>query len=243
MNRIPRKLLCLLLAAALCAMLFGCGGETGEQYRLGEAAMDAGRYAEAAGYFGPISDYRSSQKHLGTIYDHAMELYLDGNYREAVEIFSALAPWDIRESEFFAGIAGAMACLEEQDAVGAQALLEVLDPDREESQAVLALIHQRCFEDTLLIRPEYIAKELLGTQPEVTNASTDRYMDILVYAMPSHLTTSVYEQYRQYCSQAFPDSFAQESDSYFTVQIQGETYYICNFHSLYGGLAIKIPRY
>lgn len=243
MNRIPRKLLCLLMVSVLCAMLFGCGSEAGEQYRLGEAAMDDGRYAEAAGYFGPISDYRSSQKHLDTIYDHAMELYLDSNYREAGEIFSALAPWDIRESGFFESIAGAMACLNERDAVGAQALLEGLDPNREESRAVLALIHQRCFEDTLLIRPEFIAKELLGTQPEVTNASTDRYLDILVYTMPGHLTTSVYEQYRQYCSQAFPDSFTQESDSYFTVQIQGETYYICNFHSLYGGLAIKIPRY
>lgn len=243
MNRVPRKLLCLLLAAALCAFLFGCGGEAGEQYRLGEAAMDAGRYAEAARYFCALSDYRSSQKHLDTIYDRAMDLYRDGSYREAEEIFSALAPWGIRESEFFAGISGAMARLDERDAVGAQALLEGLDPNREESQAVFTLIRQRCFEDTLLIRPEFIAKELLGSAPEVTNASTDRYLDILVYTMPRHLTASVYEQYRQYCSQAFPDSFAQESDSYFTVQIQGETYYICNFHSLYGGLAIKIPRY
>lgn len=246
MQNIPKKLICLILAIALAAGLAGCASkEVRDAYRMGEAAMNAGRYADAADYFGPLEGYKDSELYLDTIYFEAMNLLEAGTYPEAAGVFEVLARYDIQDAAFFARIAGAYDCLYALDAVGAYALLEGTDRTRPEAAAVYAALELFCFEDTMLIRPEYVAEELVSGKvtPEVTNAAEDPYLDIMVYAMTSHITDSVYTQYREYCMRAFPDSFQEESNNYFTIQIEGQTYYICNFHALYGGLVIKIPRY
>lgn len=244
MKNICYRLLCLLLAiAVLC--LGGCSSEGRDKYKLGEAAMSAGRYADAAAYFGSADGYRDSEKQLQTIYFEAVNLYEAGSFDQAAEIFEVLAQYEIEESTLYAGISGAHACMNRLDAVGAYAYLESMDAGNDEVAALYSRLNTICFPDIPLIRPEYVVAELLSGEitAEVSNVSESSYTDEIVYTMTSRYTDLAYEQYRAYCMQAFPDSFADESGNYFSIKINDRTCYICNFHSLYGGLVIKIPRY
>lgn len=246
MKNVLRKLTCLLLITVLSAGLFGCASkEVRENYRQGEHALREGRYADAVGYFGPLEGYRKSGQYLTDAYDRAMALYEGGQYRDAAEIFGALAVYEIQDAALYARVTGAYACLYALDAAGAYALLESTDQTHDAVAAAYAALELFCFEDTTLIRPEYVALELAEGRviPEISNISADRYLDEILYTMNQNATDSVYDQYREYCQAAFPESFTDESESYFTFRIDDATYYVCNHFALYGGLVIKLPRY
>lgn len=246
MTNVPRRLLCAALALCLFVSLSGCAsGEVRAAYRQGRDALDEGRLADAAACFGPLGDYRSSLRYLEDIYREAAELYAAGSYREAAEIFAALSPFGPEDAALYASLAEAQACLQALDIPGALAALAAADSSRTEVTELQARIAQLCFEDTVVIRPEYIAAELADGRiaPEISDISTDRHLQEIVYAMTKNAADSVYSQYRSYCMTAFPESFTEPSDSYFTFQIDGCTYYVCNYHALYGGILFKIPRY
>lgn len=241
-----KKLICLMLAAAMCAAMLSCAsGDEHARYRGGKEALQAGRYAEAAEYFGPLEDYRNSRQCLFDIYSEAMALYEAGSYGEAAEIFHALEPYCVQDAMLYARISDAWACLYDLDAQGAYAALDGMDSTQEQAAAVYAALEAWCFEDTVLIRPEFVAEELRSGRiaTEISDISQDAYLDELVYVLTQNAADSVYQQYRDYCLAAFPDGFAEGSDSYFTFRIRDNTYYVCNFQALYGGIVIKIPRY
>lgn len=246
MTKAPRRIVCLFLAVCLALGLAACASpEVRESYRLGSEAMKEGRYADAAACFGPLEGYRKSEQRLTEIYDRAMALYSEGSFREAAGLFEALAPYAVGDAALYAPLSAARACMGELDAAGAFAALETAEPSAPEVMALLDELEQMCFAGTVLIRPEYVAQELTGGRvvPEISSVSAERHMDEIVYAMSRSATDSVYRQYRDYCRSAFPDSFTDGSESYFTFQIDGTTYYVCNYYALYGGLLIKIPRY
>lgn len=246
MQKKTARFLAIALIALLLVSCWGCGsGEDRENYKLGEAALRAGRLADAAGYFGAANGYKDSEEQLLTIYFEAMNLYEAGSCAEAADVFTILSQYEIEESGVYARVCGAYACLDKLDAAGAYALLDGADPAHEEVVAVRALLELVCFADTVLIRPEYVAEELIrgSVVPEVSNVSDIPATDEILYAMTSRDTDSVYAQYREYCMNAFPDSFADESGNYFSFVIGERTYYVTNFYSLDGGMAITIPRY
>lgn len=240
-----RSLLCLFLTAVLLLSLAGCASESRSLYRQGEAAFRAGAYAEAAGYFGAADGYRNSSRYLQKIYTKALELYESGQYPEAAHVFTALAPWQIEDSATRAVIAGAYACLDQLDAAGARQFLEMADPAHPETTVLQEKLDSYCFPNTVLIRPEHIVNELRSGKiaPEISNTSQDPNQEEIVYTMTARYTDLAYEQYRAYCMEAFADSFRDESGSYFSFQLGDGTCYVCNFHSVYGGLTIRIPRY
>ena len=240
-----RIVLCFLLTAALLLCLMGCSPEGRSQYRQGEAAFNAGKYAEAAGFFAAAEGYKNSDQYLQEIYQKALTLYEDGQFRVAADIFTALAACQVEDANSMAAVAGGYACIEAMDATGARQLLEMADPEHPETIALREALDTFCFPGTVLIRPERIVSEILRGKiaPEVSNVSQDPNQDEFVYTMTARYTDLAYEQYREYCMEAFADSFKDESGSYFSFQLGDGTCYVCNFHSVYGGLAIRIPRY
>lgn len=241
-----KKLLCLLLAAAMLISLSACAApEVRALYRQGNAAMKEGQYAEAAACFASLENYRDSARLLEEIMVQAQALYDSGEYARAGEIFAALADAGIEDAALYAQLAQAQDCLEALDAAGALAALEGADGSREEVLDLQARIGQMCFADTVLVRPEYVASELADGRivPEIDDLTKDPHLDEIVYLMSQNAADSVYAQYRDYCLSAFPESFEDGSDSYFTIQLDGATCYVCNYWALYGGLLIKIPRY
>lgn len=246
MNKTSTRFLCMLLMIALLAACCGCAsGEDRGNYQLGEAALSAGRLADAAEYFGATGGYKDSEKYLQTIYFEAMNLYEAGSVSEAADVFEILSRYEIEESAVYAKVCCAYACLNALDAAGAYASLEGADPAHEEVAAAYAVLDMLCFSDTVLIRPEYVAEELLSGSVvlEVSNVSDIAATDEILYTMSRRDTDSVYAQYREYCMRAFADSFTDESNNYFSFMINDRIYYVTNFYSLDGGMAITIPRY
>ena len=240
-----RLFLCLILSSSLLLSLVGCSDEGRSQYRQGEAAFNAGKYTEAVGCFAAAEGYSDSDQYLQKIYQKALTFYEEGNYPVAADIFTALAACQVADSQTYALVAGGYACMEALDSVGARQLLETADPAHPETAGLREALDTLCFPHTVLIRPEYIVREIRSGKitPEVTNVSQDPNQDEIVYTMTARYTDLAYAQYREYCMETFADSFRDESNSYFSFQLGDGTCYVCNFHSVYGGLAIRIPRY
>lgn len=241
-----KKFLCLLLIAALLASFCGCASsEVRSSYRLGKAALSAGRLAEAAEHFGAALGYRDSERKLQAVYSGAMDLYDAGDYAAAADAFAVLAQYEIGEAHTYACVSGAYACLNVLDGAGARARLADADPAHGEVAAVLARLDQLLFEDTVLVRPEFAAEALRSGEIElqVSDISQDDRAREYLYTMTSTEAKAVYRQYREYCLAVFGDTFRDESDNYFSFRVDGSTYYVSNFHSVDGGLVILIPLY
>lgn len=246
MNPTIRRIALILTGTAVAVSLLGCaGGEAAGVYRSGKSALSHGRYAEAAEAFSALEEYRDSEAYLERIFEYALTAYEDGRYEEAAEIFSALEPTDSENAAVYAALARAQIRLTEQDAAGAYGELEaVADADCPDLTAFLTELDALCFPDTVLLRPEAVVPELKDGRVEfsVSMLPSDGDMEEYLYTMPKNSADSAYRQYGDYCAKVFPGSFAQ-ADSYFSFQIQGSTYYVCNYYALYSGLVIRIPRY
>ena len=241
-----RRLICLFLTVALLAALWGCAsGPEGQNYRQGKAALNDGRLAEAAEYFGPLAGYKDSESYLNTIYDRAMACYDAGEYREAAEAFEVLAVYEIGDAQAYAAASGALACLAARDGAGVRAHLAEADQEHPAVAAAQAEADLQLFEGTVVFRPEIVAELLASGQVEtdVSDISDDPRSWEYLYTMDRRAAERVYKQYREYCRQAFADTFRDESDNYFSFQVEGATYYVSNFSSVDGGLVIRVPKY
>ncbi len=236
---------CLLLSAVLLLCLCGCGSPESQAYRRGKDALSGGQYVEAAHAFGPLGDYRQSPEFLAQIQTEALAQYNEGNYGAAAPIFEALAQYDAPDARIYAQLSRAYACLDALDGSGARESLSDADPADQRVADALVRLDEYLFPGTPLFRPEAVVEDLKSGRltPEVTNISQDPYTDAYCYAMTRNQTQRAYDQYRSYCISAFPDSFQEESENYFSFLLQGSTCYVSNFYSTDGGLVIKIPRY
>lgn len=246
MNRKVRRLLCALLIGAMLAALCGCASsEEREAYNLGKAALSAGRLADAAEYFSAAGSWKNSDEYLLTIYFEAMNCFEAGEHQTAWEVFRILEPLGIEESGVYAAAAGAYAQLEQLDGAGARESLIGADPTHEAVIAAEAVLDQCLFADTVLIRPEYVVKELRSGEivPEVSNLSQYDFRDDILYATTRKEAEVIYEQYREYCMAAFPDTFRDESGNYFSIILGDSTFYISNFYNVDGGVVVLIPKY
>ncbi len=231
----------LLLVAAVLVCLCGCGSPESQAYRRGQDALAAGHFADAVHEFAPLGDYKRCPDYLEQIRAEALLQYGEGHYEAAAAIFEALAQYEYPDAQLYARLSHACACLQALDGNGVLESLMGMDPADPRVAGVLAFL----FPDTPLIKPEYVVEDLrIGRlTPAVTNISQDPYLDAFCYPMTRNQTQRAYDQYRCYCISAFPDSFQEESENYFSFLLQGSTCYVSNFYSTDGGLVIKIPRY
>lgn len=237
-----KRFLCILLPSLLLAGLLGCAGSPEEQsYRQGRSALAADRLAEAAGYFGALGDYKDCPQQLQVIYDRALALYRAEDHPRAAEAFRALAEFEFLDSRDYAAACQALVCLEKLDGCGARAALAEGNTQSPPLSDILARAEQMLFPGTAILRPEYAARELASGEVaaqvrQVEEGSNPRYL----YAMEERAADRVYRQYRDYCKAAFPDSFRDESENYFSFRAEGVLCYVSNFYSVDGGMVILI---
>lgn len=239
-----RRSLAILLLTMLLSGLWGCTGSAeAQRYRQGESALASGHLAEAAGYFGALGDYKDSAQQLQTVYDRAMELYEAGAYPEAADTFRALADYDIPEAKDYAAASLALTCLENRDGSGARAALAGGDPGSQPLLQAAARADQLLFPGTPIFRPEYVARELVSGElsAQIRQTSGDAGKLEYLYAMGRQEADRLYQQYREYCRSAFPDTFRDESSNYFSFRADGILCYVSNFHSVAGGMVVLIP--
>ena len=237
-----KRFLCALLLSLLSAGLFGCAGSPQEQsYRQGRSALAAGQLAEAAGHFGALGDYKDCPQQLQAVYDQALELYRAEDHLQAAEAFRVLAEFEFLDSRDYAAACQALACLEKLDGCGARAALAEGNIQSPPLSDILARAEQMLFPGTGILRPEYAARELASGEVaaqirQVAAGSNPKYL----YAMEELAADRVYRQYRDYCKAAFPDSFRDESENYFSFRADGVLCYVSNFYSVDGGMVILI---
>lgn len=237
-----RRSICILLLAALLTGLGGCGSSAEEAgYRQGHAALASGELAEAAGHFGALGDYKDASQQMLNIYEKAMALYEQGAYAQAAEVFLVLAGYDVREARDYASASSALACLDALDGPGARAALTEGDPDSQIIRQAAARADALLFPGTAVFRPEYVARELVSGElsAEVRQLSQDANLKYL-YAMERQEADRLYQQYREYCSAAFSETFQDKSENYFSFRADGVLCYVSNFHDVDGGMVILI---
>lgn len=237
-----RRSLCILLLTVLLAGLWGCAAspeETG--YRQGQSALSSGHLAEAAGHFGALGAYRDAPQKMLDIYAEALALYEQHAYTQAAEVFRVLADHEIRDSRNYAAACGALACLENMDGSGARMALEAGDPDNQLIRSATVRADTLLFPGTCVFRPEYTARELVSGElsPQIREISADTNQKYL-YAMERREADRLYQQYREYCRAAFPETFRDESENYFSFRADGALCYVSNFHSVDGGMVVLI---
>ena len=237
-----RRSLCILLLAALLAGLWGCGLSAEEAgYRQGRSALSSGRLAEAAGFFGPLGEYKDAHRQMQTIYEEALALYETQAYIQAAEAFRVLAEYEIRDARDYAAASHALVCLNALDGSGARAALAEGDPTSQPIRDAAAQADTLLFPGTSVFRPEYAARELMSGElsARIRQEALDGNLKYL-YAMDRRESERLYQQYREYCIAAFPDTFRDESGNYFSFRADGVLCYVSNFHSVDGGVVILI---
>lgn len=240
-----RKFICTALLSALLLGLGGCAfSQEARNYQLGKHALDDGRLADAAGYFGELADYRDSSQLLQDIYARALDLYDAGAYPEAAAVFPVLAQYGVGDAEDYAAASLAFACLDDRDGPGARAALAEADTASAPVREALDAADRLLFPGTSVFRPEYVARELVSGEltAGIREISDDPMSRKYLYAMDRQEADRLYQQYREFCMAAFPQSFRDESDRYFSFQADGITCYVSNFHSVDGGVVILIPQ-
>lgn len=240
-----RKIICAALLSALLLGLWGCAfSQEARNYQLGQNALDDGRLADAAGYFGGLADYRDSAAQLQDIYARALDLYDAGAYPEAAEVFLALDRYEVGDAADYAAASLALACLDDRDGPGARAALADGDTASAPVRDALATADRLLFPGTSVFRPEYVARELVSGElaAQIREITDDPMSRRYLYAMERQEADRLYQQYREYCMAAFPQSFRDESDRYFSFLADGITCYVSNFHSVDGGVVILIPQ-
>lgn len=238
-----RRSLCILLLAILLTGLWGCAAtaeETG--YRQGRSARASGRFAEAAEHFGSLGAYKDAPQQMQEIYREALALYEKEDYTQAAEVFRVLAEYEIREARDYAAASCALACLENLDGSGSRAALTEGDPDSLPLIQAAARADTLLFPGTSLFRPEYVARELVSGElsAQIRQLSQDAGNPKYLYAMERQAADRVYQQYREYCIAAFPETFRDESEDYFSFRADGILCFVSNFHSVDGGMVILI---
>lgn len=237
-----RRSVYILLLTLLLAGLWGCAdSHEAQSYRRGTSALSDGRLAEAADFFGPLGDYPGAPQKMQEIYDKALALYAQETYAQASEVFLALAEYEFPDARDYAAACQALACLERLDGSGARAALMEGSPDSQPLTRALTQAEQMLFPGTSIVRPEYAARELASGEVaaqfrQVAEGSNPKYL----YVMEERAADRVYRQYRDYCKNAFPDSFRDESENYFSFRADGILCYVSNFYSVDGGMVILI---
>lgn len=236
-----KRSICILLLAALLTGLWGCGSAEETGYRQGRAALSSGRLAEAAGRFGSLGDYKDASQQMLTIYEKTMALYEQGAYAQAAEAFRVLAGYQVRDARDYAAASSALACLDILDGPGARAALTESDPGSQIICQAAAKADALLFPGTAVFRPEYAARELVSGElsAEIRQLSQDSGLKYL-YVMDRQEADRLYQQYREFCSAAFPDTFRDESENYFSFRADGALCYVSNFHHIDGGVVIRI---
>lgn len=237
-----QRCLCILITTALLAALCGCAvTPEAQSYRRGQTALESGQLAEAAACFGSLGDYKDSPSQLQSVFDRALELYGNGAYAQAGDAFAVLAEYGIPDAGNYAAASQAMACLDALDGSGARAALAEGDGASPVLSPVLVRAEQMLFPGTAIVRPEYAARELVSGEltAKITQTAPGPNPEYL-YAMDEQVADRVYRQYRDYCKEAFPDTFRDESENYFSFRADGVLCYVSNFHSVSGGMVILI---
>lgn len=237
-----RRWICILTLAALLAAVCGCGfSPEAQSYRQGKEALSDGLLAEAARYFGSLGDYEDCREQLQVIFDRALELYRAADYAPAADAFKVLAEYEFPEARNYAAACGALSCLEKLDGSGARAALAQGNPDSRPVKQAAASAEQMLFPGTAIVRPEYAARELASGELSAEIRQTEEGANPkYLYAMEQQVSDRVYRQYRNYCREAFPDTFRDESENYFSFRADGVLCYVSNFHSVDGGMVILI---
>lgn len=238
-----RYAFCILLLAALLSGLPGCATSAEAHiYRQGTTALSSDRLVEAAASFGSLGDYKDSPQLLQDIYLRALDLYKTGTYSQAAEVFRVLAQYQVRDARDYAAASQALACLENRDGPGARAALKDGNAVSKVLSDAIARVEKMLFPGTSIFRPEYVAPELISGElsARIQDLSEDSRQEYL-YVMDRQAGDRVYRQYREYCLQAFQDTFRDESENYFSFRAEGTLCYVSNFHSVDGGIVILIP--
>lgn len=237
-----RRFLCIFFAAAMLTAAFGCAAAPEDRsYQQGKSALASGRLAEAAEHFGPLGDYRDCRQQLQFIFDRALELYHSEEYTQSAAVFLALAAHEFPEARSYAAACQALACLEVLNGPGARAALAEGDAASQPITEATALADRILFPGTAIVRPEYAARELASGElsAEIKQIAPNPNPEYL-YAMDRQASQRVYQQYRDYCKAAFPDSFRDESENYFSFRAEGVLCYVSNFHSVDAGMVVLI---
>lgn len=238
-----KRAVCILLLAVLLAGLWGCGITTESQsYHRGKTALASGRLAEAAELFGSLADYKDSSQKMQIIYDQALELYQRGDHSQAGAVFQVLAEYEIRDAKNYAAASQALVCLGNLDGSGARAALAKGDTGSLLLRDVLAQADQMLFPGTPIFRPEFTARELVSGEVSVRiHESSELSTQEFLYVMDRLASQRIYQQYREYCKNTFPETFRDESENYFSFRADGILCYVSNFYSVDSGLVVSIP--